>query len=227
MKQILLTFCLSFISLFLIGQADSVVIDFNNFELDYAWSPNGTQLLYMSMNKLYRINLDGSGLQLVAEAPFNHTFSECDWSLTNNRIIARTTGLNPYNSKIYLYDLNGNVLKEVMSDIPGSTGGAVFSIDGNYVLYTHDISEFESPDGRQLDARIFLYNLTDDSTIDLSVEKPAGTNDLDPRFSPDGSKVIFTNTNNDGISPRNIWVMNLQGDGRTLLFENAEMPDWR
>ncbi|RMG83039.1 MAG: hypothetical protein D6714_10460 [Bacteroidetes bacterium] len=203
------------------------VAGFNNFELDYAWSPNSTQLLYMHLHKLYRINLDGSGLQLVAQAPPNYTFSECDWTPVNNQIVARVTGINPYDSKILLYDQNGNLLKEVMPDLPGSTGGAVFSIDGKYILYTYDVSQFESPDGRQLDARIFLYNLTTDVTTDLSVNKPAGTNDLDPRFSPDGAKVIFMNTNNDGISPRNIWVMNLQGDGRTLLFEDAEMPDWR
>lgn len=203
------------------------IAGFNNFDLDFAWSPNSTQLLYMHLNRLYRINIDGSGLTLLAQAPPNHTFSECDWALTTNQIVARTTGLNPYNSSIFLYDLSGNVIQEVSPDFPGSTGGAVFSIDGKHILYTYDVSEFESPDGRQLDARIFLYDIDNDLNIDLSLNKPAGTNDLDPRFSPDGSKVIFMNTNNDGISPKNIWVMNLQGDGRTLLFENAEMPDWR
>jgi len=57
--------------------------------------------------------------------------------------------------------------------------------------------------------------------------KEAGTNDLDPRFSPDGSKIIFVNTNNDGISVRNIMVMDIDGRNRTILFEDAEMPDWQ
>ncbi|MFT4759949.1 MAG: TolB protein [Paraglaciecola sp.] len=53
-----------------------------------------------------------------------------------------------------------------------------------------------------------------------------GTNDLDPRFSPDGSKVIFTNANNDGISVKNILIMTIEGKGRTLFFEDSEMADW-
>lgn len=200
---------------------------FNPFELDFCWSPNSEQLLYMSLNKLYRINIDGSGLSLIAEAPLNETFTECDWTQVGNKIIARTTGLNPYNSKIYLYQANGEFIEEVMTDLPGSFGGGNFSIDGQYMLFTHDVSEFESPDGRQLDSRIFLMKLADHTVKDLSEYKPAGTNDLDPRFSPDGSKVIFTNTNNDGISPKDVWAMNLGGEGRTLFFEDAEMPEWR
>ncbi len=203
------------------------IAGFNNYELDFAWSPTSNQLLYMHLNKLYKINIDGSGLTFVAEAPLNQTYTECDWTASGNQIIARTTGLNPYNSRIYLYDANGTLIDEVMTDLPGSFGGGNFSIDGKYMLFTHDISEFESPDGRQLDSHIFLLKLDDHTMEDLSSNKPAGTNDLDPRFSPDGSKVIFMNTNNDGISPKSIWAMNLEGEGRTQLFQQAEMPDWR
>ena len=128
---------------------------------------------------------------------------------------------------INIYNADGSFVQQLVGDIAGSTGGAMFSIDGNYVLYTHDVSEFESPDGRQLDAHIFIKNIATGAEIDLSINKPAGTNDLDPRFSPDGSKVIFTNTNNDGISVKNILIMTIEGEGRTLLFEDAEMGEWR
>ena len=76
-----------------------------------------------------------------------------------------------------------------------------------------------------------MKNLENNVTFDLSGidfrGKEAGTNDLDPRFSPDGAKIIFVNTNNDGISPRTIMTMNIDGRDRTVLFEGAEMPDWR
>jgi len=63
--------------------------------------------------------------------------------------------------------------------------------------------------------------------IDLSFDKIPGTNDLDARFSPDGAWIIFTNTNNDGISQKDIYRMKIDGMDRELLFEDAEMPDWR
>jgi len=198
----------------------------NNVDLDFAWSPDGTALLYMNFDELYRINIDGTGLNKIADATNGFTFTEVDWSGSSNKICARLTGNNPYNSVINIYDLEGNIQEQPVVDVQGSTGGGVLSIDGNYLLFTQDVSGFEAADGRQLDARIFLRNLSNGSEIDLSINKPAGTNDLDPRFSPDGSKVIFTNTNNDGISQKFIWIMTIEGEGRTLIFEDAEMPDW-
>ncbi len=206
---------------------------FNNFDIDFAWSPRSNQLLYMNNTMLYTINIDGTALRATAVAPEGQTFSEVDWMFTNSadRIVARVTGTTIYESDIFILDMDGNYLRQIFTDIPGRTGGLQFSIDGKFVLYTHDVSEFENAAGRQLDARVFVKNLENNVTFDLSGidfrGKESGTNDLDPRFSPDGAKVIFVNTNNDGISPRNIMIMDIDGNNRTVLFEGAEMPDWR
>ena len=199
----------------------------NNLELDFAWSPNGTQLLYMNNAYLYKINKDGSGLTQIAEAPSGLTFTECDWTDQGNKIVTRTSGDAPYESQIFILDDSGVFESQIVLDEAGSTGGGSFSINGSKLLYTHDISGFESPDGRQLNARIIQKDINSLVAADLSFNKIEGTNDLDPRYSPDGSKIIFTNTNNDGISTKNIWVMNIDGSSRALLFENAEMIDWR
>ncbi|MEM1321026.1 MAG: carboxypeptidase regulatory-like domain-containing protein [Bacteroidota bacterium] len=209
-------------------QVTSIPISgYNNLELDFCWSPDGTQLVYMSNTKLYTIQPDGSGLHLLNEAPVGATFTECDWTAQGNFLLVRTTGQFAYQSYIYQMDAEGNYIALVQNDAPGGTGGPMYSIDGGTMLFTQDAAGFEAPDGRQLDARIYLRNLTSQITTDLSIEKPAGTNDLDARYSPDGAQIIFVNTNNDGISPRSIWVMDLDGENRTLLFENAEMPEWR
>ena len=60
----------------------------------------------------------------------------------------------------------------------------------------------------------------------LSDQKVDGTNDLDPRFSPNEASVIFVNTSNDGISQSNIVKQILAGGSRTELFSNSTMPDW-
>lgn len=67
-----------------------------------------------------------------------------------------------------------------------------------------------------------------DTILDISEqsEKPDGSNDVDPRFSPNDAEVIFTNTSNDGISVKNVLKITLQDNTRTTLFTNAEMPDW-
>lgn len=199
----------------------------DQFDLDFSWSPDGSRILYPSGNKLYTVLLDGTGLTEIVESPLGLTFAECDWSEQDNRILARTSETDPYNSTMILFNIATNSFWTWFPNQGGRTGGPAFSIDGNSAIYTHDISGFESVSGRQLDAHVFIRDLSSNNIIDASIFKPNGTNDLDPRFSPDGSKIIFTNTNNDGISQKDIYMMNLDGSNRDLLFENAEMPEWR
>ena len=77
---------------------------------------------------------------------------------------------------------------------------------------------------------MFVYDMVADTTTDISDQKPDGTNDLEPIFSPNEAEVIFTNTSNDGISQKDIYTVEVDpgqgGAERTLLYENAFMPDW-
>ncbi|GEN76662.1 carboxypeptidase regulatory-like domain-containing protein [Chryseobacterium hagamense] len=207
---------------------------FRNDELDFSWSTNGQELLYANFNKLYRINKDGSGLNLIYTTPDGSMISECDWNYDGNKIALKTNDYNGYNVKIYVIDLLGNVLKTVITGLSGACGGLNFSVDGQMLLYARDVSGNQDASGnyRQLDSHIFMYNLATDTHYDLSAEsdKPLGTNDLDPRFSPNNAQVIFMNTSNDNISQRNVMVIDLNTAmadfTRSVLFSNAEMPDY-
>ena len=206
------------------------VVGSDPLELDFCWSPDAAHLLYMNGGKLYRVRSNGTELTLLAQAPTGFTFTEVDWNGPTNRIAARVTGEFPYESIIYLLDENGTITDQVVGDQPGRTGGPMFSIDGRYLLYNHDVSGFDSPDGRRLDSRLFLLDLDNPTlpAVDLSEDlKPAGTNDLDARFSPTGASVIFVNAENDDLGAPAIYEMDLDGLSRTLLFDGATMPDWR
>ena len=75
---------------------------------------------------------------------------------------------------------------------------------------------------------MFIYEIATSVVDDISLNKPAGTNDLDPKFSPNEAQVIFVNTSNDGISQKDIVVIDvLTTNDRTLFLENAKMPDWK
>jgi len=208
------------------------VTGFNNAEIDFSWNTNGNQFIYANFNKLYRINSDGTGLTLLYTTTDGSLISECDWSYDGSKIVLKTNGLNGYGVKIFIIDMAGNVTKTVLSSVTGGAGGINFSIDGKKLLYTRDVSGFEDVAYRQLDSRIFIYNLENNTEIDLSnlSQKSNGTNDLDPRFSPNDSEVIFVNTSNDNISPKNILKITINYNNntylRTTLFTNAEMPDW-
>lgn len=208
------------------------VLGYNYEDLDFSWSTNGSELLYPSFNKLYKINKDGSGLTLIYTTADGNFITECDWSNDGSKIALKTNDVNGYNAKIFVIDPLGIVMKTILTGQPGAAGGLNFSIAGNQLLFTRDFSGYENSNHRQLDSRIYLYDLNTDVVTDISAisKKILGSNDLDPRFSPNDAEVIFTNTSNDGISQKNIYKLTFSDTNaeypRTLLFSNAEMPDW-
>lgn len=203
------------------------VTGYHNYGFGFTWSNDGGRLIYSNYDKLYSINQDGSALTLISNAPANRHFREIDYSPLGNKIAALAIGSNVYDSEIYLMNPDGSGLTLLVNNEPGLIEAPSFSTDGTKILFTKDVSGFEGGNGRQLDAHIFLISIDGSDTTDLSINKPAGTNDLNPTFSPDGSRIIFTNAVNDGSSPKEIWIMDADGSNRERLIINGEMPDWR
>jgi WD40 repeat protein len=205
---------------------------FSNAEIDFSWNKVGSQLIYANFDKLYRINSDGTGLSLIYSTPDGSLISECDWSYDGSKIALKTNNLSGYGVKIFIINMSGNIVQSILSGVNGGAGGLNFSADSKKLLYTRDIAGFESIQYRQLDSRIFIYNLEDNTQQDISAmsQKINGTNDLDPRFAPNDAEVILVNTSNDNMSTRNIvkitLTMNNGNYPRAVLFTDAEMPDW-
>lgn len=214
-------------------------------DLSFSWSPDGTQLLYPSNDRLYTVRTDGTGLRVVSQAASGRIFAGCDWTPQGNRIAARTTGTSVYDNEIITFGADGSNARSVYVRRDSRVGNPAFSVDGRRLVFSADSSGFMNEQGRQLDARLYLFDLTTNGIISLSsyqvlsgstqnpANKPAGTNDLDPRFSPNGAQVIFTNTDNTGTGIRYVYTLDLMTSGqnntnnRKLLFTSAEMPYWR
>lgn len=204
---------------------------FNMDKVDFSWANDGASLIYPNFEKLYSIQATGGGNTLIYQAPSGEFITEVDVSEDNTVIALVTNNAQGYSASIYTIDTSGNVMDLVIEGLPGAMGGLDLSVDKKRLLYTRDVSGFESSDYRQLDSRLFIYNFETNISTDISLNKTEGTNDLDPRFSPDEANVIFVNTSNDGISQENIFRtkitnQNSSEDFRTELYQNAIMPDW-
>ncbi len=199
---------------------------FKQDEVDFSWSGNGDRLIYANFNKLYLINKDGSGLKEIYKTTDGNFITECSWSFDESFIAIKTNNNDGYNVKIFTINMAGTVLKTVLSGVNGAAGGLDISVDNQRLLYSYDVSGYEDASYRQLNSQLFTYNLNTNEVNNISGNKEDGTNDLDPRFSPNEAKVIFVNTSNDGISQKNIYTMDANGGNRKKVFENAIMPDW-
>lgn len=203
------------------------IAGFNPEYLNFSWNNSGNQILYANFDKLYKINIDGSGQVLIYQTPNGKFISEIDWSYDNSKIALKVNDSNGYNAEIFVIGMNGTILNQVISGLPGAIGGLNFSVTGQKLIFTRDVSGFENPDYRQLDSRIFEHSFVTGVTTQLNVERPTGTVDIDVRYSPNESELIFTNTSNDFLSARYIQKYRIgELDSRVNLFTNATMPDW-
>lgn len=220
-------------------------------DLSFCWSPDGTELLYPSNDKLYAVRADGSGngLRMVSQAPAGRYFAGCDWTRTpqeqGDRIAARTTSTGSvYDSQIMVIPVKAGTAGSpatVLTRKNHRVGNPVFSIAGDKLLFTIDTSGYQNELGRQLESRLYLLNLNTpkftltglsggQSTGSQTLSNLTGFNDLDPRFSPDGAKIIFTNSSNTGTGEPSVWTMDLTGDksqNRVSLLKDAQMSYWR
>lgn len=203
------------------------IAGFNSDYIGYSWNASGSEFIYPNFDKLYKISSDGSGLAKIFQTPNGKFISECDWSADGSKIALKVNDANGYNVEIYVINPSGTVITTILSGQTGAAGGLNFSVTGQKLVYTKDVSGFENLNYRQLDTRIFEYNFISDTSTQIVTEKVLGTNDLDVRYSPNESELIFTNTSNDGISAKSIMKTAIGViNSRVILFSGTSMPDW-
>ena len=203
------------------------IAGFNSEYVNFSWNTNGSQIIYPNFDRLYRINSNGSGLIQIHQNANGKLISECDWSYDGTRIALKVNNLNGYSAEIYTINMSGLLLSQVMTPVTGAIGGLNFSVSGQKLIFTRDISGFENQDYRQLDTRIFQHTFSTGITSEINTEKPPGTVDLDVRYSPNEASLIFVNTSNDFLSVRNIQKYEIGTlTSRVTLFTGTTMPDW-
>ncbi len=139
-----------------------------------SWSPNGRRIAFDSSgpaSKIFVINLDGSGLELIPGQPAARNIRP-DWS-PNGRQIAFASGPNG-NEMIYVMNVDG-------SDLALLTVGNApdWSPDGRRILFQ-----------RSSAGNSDIYVMNADGTHETQLTFYAG-NDLDADWSPDGRMIAF------------------------------------
>lgn len=202
----------------------------SEIDASYCWSPNGDKLLYMNFGNLYQINPDGSGLAYVASADPGYLFTAVDWTLyDNNTIVAAAERPDSRQSRLYLFRMGEPAVSILDSTLLGQIRHPTFSPSGKMIAFSFNSNSNFSADGQPLNSQILAYNTETGALINLSFNKEPGTNDMQPRFTQGGAKILFVNRDTDNIDPPLVMVMDVlttSNQRRTLLFSNADMPDW-
>ncbi|WP_461634043.1 carboxypeptidase regulatory-like domain-containing protein [Labilibaculum euxinus] len=215
-----------------VTEEKEVVGNYNNGG-GFVWSPTGDQILYGHYEELLVINSDGTGLSKIANASVNREFTQMDWSYmfdnhSDPKIVALAQGKLPYDNEIYLMDPDGGNMTLLVDNLKGTLSNPHFSREGDRVIFSLD-SLYEDDRGYQNNAKIYSVNIDGTNWTDLSGDdKPAGTNDLQARFTETGNKIVFINVKNDEEREKKlkeIWIMDPDGSNREKIISNGEMPD--
>ncbi|WP_462319083.1 carboxypeptidase-like regulatory domain-containing protein [Marinilabilia sp.] len=195
-------------------------------KIEYDWAPDGTHIIFSSYENLYSINKDGTGLRVVTRAPAGYHFREVVYSPDGENIYAIVLSSDVLDRKIYQMDENGDNMSLLYEDSGYALANLDVSPDLRSLLFSKDLSGHVSTTGRMLNAHVFELNIGNGTEVDLSVHKPAGTNDLNASYSPDGGSIVFTNGRNTLSSVPNIYVMQIDGKKRKTLIHGGYTPQW-
>ncbi len=177
--------------------------NYDRTDWPYAWSPDGSRILFFSTRGggIYTMKPDGTDVvQLFADGNYP------SWSPDGSRILFYSYRDN--NWEIYTMKADGTDVKRLTNN------------------HASDKPFAWSPDG----SRILFQSTRNDSNHEIYTMKADGTDvkrltynnvyDDDASWSPDGSHILFE-SNTDGDSEEEIYIMRADGTGLKRLTNNT------
>ena len=207
--------------------------DWGQASSDPAWGKNNW--LYFDsgpldgLDHLVRINANGHGLTQITHGDG----SECCAAPSPDGTLIAFDGYFPAVAPdgaqgIYLTDQNGGSYPDFRRITVAPSGG-------------YDTAPDISPDGQMIAFRRVLSDSGPDAASAVFVVGVAGSGlrqltpySLDaarPRWSPDGSRLVFSSDSDTDFAQQQVWLVNSDGSGLTQLTHEAPdnpsfLPDW-
>jgi Tol biopolymer transport system component len=166
---------------------------------------------------LYTANSDGTDVQQLTHVPSHFS----DWRADGNRIAFDL--IDPAgNVQIATINPDGSGFQQITSgEVPS------WSPDGTQIVFDYSPT---APDDPSFHTSIYLVN--SDGSNPHALTFTPDTFDVEPRFSPDGSKIVFVRIRKvagNGFQQEAVVIMNSDGTGVRQLTSDgiaAEHPTW-
>lgn len=169
------------------------------------WSPDSQAIAYASNGDLFRIQINGTGLQQLTTSPAQD--QDAAWSPDGSRIAFASNRSGAF--QIYVMDAAGGNITQITMAY-ASAKEPSWSPDGQTITFHSDV------DG---DQEIYSLNL---NTLTVTKLTDNTAQDTVPEWSPDGRFILFE-SNRDGNNE--LYVMLPNGENETRITNNRAF-DW-
>jgi uncharacterized repeat protein (TIGR01451 family) len=185
------------------------------------WSPDGSRLAFQvfnsssGLNEIKVINADGTGLMKLVDNASERNRG-ITWSPNGSQIAYIGSG-GPSEDTVHTIHI-ANADGSGNYRLPGSPA-FLWAVD-----WSPDGTKFVYSDAEEL----FVINIDGTGKQQLTTVQPTpsgSTADFDPRWSPDGTQILFTRYRDSVFG--NTYLMNADGSNQRKLFNfNSYSPHW-
>jgi Tol biopolymer transport system component len=199
-----------------------------NAEDNPTYSPDGSRIVYEFLRGLWIMDADGSDKRQLTDG--THTDEDPVFSADGTRVVFTR------NQDLYEINVDGSGLRNLTNTPNFEERDAAYSPNGDRIAYTRIGCEGGPGAGATC---VYIMRADGSAQTNLTPERilPQCPNSpgyyhngsaREPSFSPDGSKIAFAGSlicpNTVG---QDIWVMNIDGSGKTNLITDNGTADRR
>jgi TolB protein len=193
------------------------------------WSPDGRSIAFASDRarpgepEIWVMRAGGGGARRLVRTVNHRTWQDAQYSPTwspDGRRLIFSMSVAESNPELHVVGADGKGLRRLTRtrgsiDVFGDDTMPDWSADGKTVVFVSNREQRSSD----------LWTMTADGRGQRPVLRRTNTDDWNPRLSPDGRTIAFTQLPFGG-GPSSVWLVNRDGSGARRLTAGVE-PDWR
>jgi Tol biopolymer transport system component len=187
-------------------------------EGDASWSPDGSKVAFVGVRnpeegpyEIWVVNADGSGLKRLTR---HRDFSISPaWSPNGRKIVYATNAGGRDHLGLYVMNSDGSGKRRLKISRRRDYSDPTWSPDGSTIAVALGKSG-ESP--RDLDSRIVVIDADDGGNL-RNLTRRGGADELNPNWSPDGTRIAYERNRLFDVRQSDIWLMNADGSGERRI----------